>query len=82
MKEPASEPGCWQTVVAGVTANNHGGKTVSCPVSLRQVAPTILKSLGLHEEALDAVNLEGTQKLTRGDDDCGGDDEGDDDDDE
>jgi hypothetical protein len=30
---------------------------------LRQVAPTILKALGVHPKALDAVRLEGTKKL-------------------
>jgi hypothetical protein len=42
---------------------HRGGVTVDCPVSLRQVAPTILKALGLKPQALDAVRLEGTQKL-------------------
>jgi len=32
-------------------------------VSLRQVAPTILKALGLKPHALDAVRLEGTKRL-------------------
>ena len=41
----------------------HGGDTLSCPVSLRQVAPTILKALGLKPKSLDAVRLEGTKRL-------------------
>jgi hypothetical protein len=40
-----------------------GGVTLDCPVSLRQVAPTVLKALGLKPQALDAVRLEGTRKL-------------------
>jgi arylsulfatase A-like enzyme len=39
------------------------GVTLSCPVSLRQVAPTILAALGLKPKALDAVRLEGTKHL-------------------
>ncbi len=39
------------------------GVTLSCPVSLRQVAPTILKALGLKPKSLDAVRLEGTKNL-------------------
>ena len=46
-----------------VDPRRHGGFTLSCPVSLRQVAPTILKSLGLQPRALDAVRLEGTKPL-------------------
>ena len=41
----------------------HGGDTLSCTVSLRQVAPTILKALGLKPKSLDAVRLEGTKRL-------------------
>jgi hypothetical protein len=40
-----------------------GGVTIDCAVSLRQVAPTILKALGLKPQSLDAVRLEGTKKL-------------------
>ena len=40
-----------------------GALTLNCPVSLRQIAPTILKALGLKEKSLDAVRLEGTQRL-------------------
>ncbi len=47
-----------------------GGGTFTCPVSLRQVAPTILKALGLKEKLLDAVRLEGTKRLTD-QDECG-----------
>ena len=32
-------------------------------MSLRQVAPTILKALGLKPKSLDAVRLEGTKNL-------------------
>jgi hypothetical protein len=39
------------------------GKTVFSPVETEQVAPTILKALGLDPEALDAVRIEGTQVL-------------------
>jgi Type I phosphodiesterase / nucleotide pyrophosphatase len=42
----------------------EGGRTFSCPVSLRQVAPTILNALGLKEKLLDAVRLEGTTRLS------------------
>jgi hypothetical protein len=31
------------------------------------VAPTVLRALGLKESLLDAVRLEGTQRLTNGD---------------
>ena len=54
------------THVPLVVVNPHGGGsgvTISCPVSLRQLAPTILKSLGLNPGSLDAVRLEGTKKL-------------------
>jgi hypothetical protein len=45
------------------------GFTLSCPVSLRQIAPTILNVLGLRERLLDAVRLEGTKRLSD-DDTC------------
>ena len=38
-------------------------KTVFIPVETLQVAPTVLKALGLDPNALDAVRLEGTQVL-------------------
>ncbi len=38
-------------------------KTVTAPVGTAQVAPTILKALGLDPEALDAVRIEGTPVL-------------------
>jgi type I phosphodiesterase/nucleotide pyrophosphatase len=38
-------------------------KTVTSPVETMQVAPTILKALGLNPSALDAVRAEGTQEL-------------------
>jgi hypothetical protein len=38
-------------------------KTVTSPVETMQVAPTILKALGLDPRALDGVRLEGTQPL-------------------
>jgi hypothetical protein len=50
--------------------------TIDAPVDLRQVAPTILKSLGLHPRDLDAVRIEGTKRLPNLDDD--GTDDGDD----
>ena len=50
-----------------VEPGRKGGRTLSCPVSLRQIAPTILRALGLKEDSLDAVRLEGTQRLTNGD---------------
>jgi predicted AlkP superfamily pyrophosphatase or phosphodiesterase len=46
-----------------VDPHHRGGVTIDCPVSLRQIAPTILKSLGLNPRSLDAVRLEGTKKL-------------------
>jgi hypothetical protein len=42
---------------------HEGGLTLSCPVSLRQIAPTILQALGLNARLLDAVRLEGTKRL-------------------
>jgi hypothetical protein len=46
-----------------VDPQHSGGGTIDCSVSLRQVAPTILKALGLKPQSLDAVRLEGTKKL-------------------
>jgi Type I phosphodiesterase / nucleotide pyrophosphatase len=51
-----------------VDPRNEGGFTLACPVSLRQIAPTILDALGLKEKLLDAVRLEGTKRLTDNDD--------------
>jgi arylsulfatase A-like enzyme len=48
--------------------------TVDRPVSLRQIAPTILHALGLHKRDLDAVRLERTRMLPGLDDDDDGDD--------
>jgi arylsulfatase A-like enzyme len=42
---------------------DFSAKTVSGPVETTQVAPTILKVLGLDPHKLDAVRLEGTQVL-------------------
>jgi arylsulfatase A-like enzyme len=39
-------------------------RTVSAPAATRQVAPTIVKALGLNPAALDAVRAEGTQVLS------------------
>jgi|tagenome__1003787_1003787.scaffolds.fasta_scaffold20982894_5 hypothetical protein len=46
-----------------VNPANQAGVSLNCPVSLRQVAPTILKALGLKPKLLDAVRLEGTKSL-------------------
>lgn len=43
--------------------------TVTKPADLRQVAPTILKALGLKPHDLDAVRLEHTHRLPKADDD-------------
>jgi len=53
------------THVPLVVVDPHGPRhiTINCPVSLRQIAPSILKSLGLNPESLDAVRLEGTKTL-------------------
>jgi len=51
-----------------IEPGRKGGRTLSCPVSLRQIAPTVLRALGLREDLLDAVRLEGTRRLTNGDD--------------
>ena len=39
-------------------------RTVSAAAETTQVAPTILKALGLNPKALDSVRLEGTSVLT------------------
>jgi hypothetical protein len=41
----------------------HGGTSVTKPVETTQIAPTILKLLGLNPKELEAVHLEGTQPL-------------------
>jgi hypothetical protein len=50
-----------------IEPGRKGGRTLECPVSLRQIAPTVLRALGLKEDLLDAVRLEGTARLTNGD---------------
>jgi arylsulfatase A-like enzyme len=50
-------------VVLLVTNPSFRGQTVSTPVTTMQVAPTILKALGLDPNALDAVQKEGTSVL-------------------
>jgi hypothetical protein len=52
-----------------VDPHHQGGFTINCPVSLRQIAPTILQALGLDPQSLEAVRLEGTKTLT-GDRSC------------
>ena len=42
---------------------HHDGQVVSSPVETTQIAPTILKLLGLNPRALDAVRIEHTQIL-------------------
>ena len=52
------------TNVIMLAANPHlAARTVSSPVTTTQVAPTIVKSLGLEPAALDAVRAEGTAVL-------------------
>jgi hypothetical protein len=41
------------------------GNTVTIPVTTMQIAPTILKALGLNPHALQAVQLEGTEVLPK-----------------
>jgi hypothetical protein len=43
----------------------RGGRTESSPVHTTQIAPTILKFLGLKPDALKSVRLEGTRPLPR-----------------
>jgi hypothetical protein len=50
-------------VVMLLTNPNFRPQTVSTPVTTMQVAPTILKALGLDPSALDAVRFEGTSDL-------------------
>jgi arylsulfatase A-like enzyme len=40
-----------------------GGTAVTAPVETTQIAPTILKLLGLDPDDLEAVRIEGTQPL-------------------
>jgi arylsulfatase A-like enzyme len=51
-----------------VHPSHHAG-IVHQPVSLKQIAPTILHALGLHKRDLDAVRLEKTRMLPGLDDD-------------
>jgi hypothetical protein len=46
-----------------VSNPDFDAKTITSPVETMQVAPTILKALGLNPSALDGVRLEGTQVL-------------------
>lgn len=48
-------------VISG--ANDHNGHTVDRPVETIQIAPTILKTLGLEPNQLQAVQIEGTKAL-------------------
>ncbi|MFC5502995.1 alkaline phosphatase family protein [Lysinimonas soli] len=48
-------------VVSGF--HSEHGKTVTAPVETTQIAPTILKLLGLNPKALQAVRIEGTRVL-------------------
>jgi hypothetical protein len=50
-------------VIALVSYPSFNPVTVTAPVETRQVAPTILKALGLNPNALQAVQSEGTQVL-------------------
>jgi hypothetical protein len=50
-------------VIMLVTNPSFSAQTVSTPVTTMQVAPTILKALGLDPSALDAVRKEGTAVL-------------------
>jgi hypothetical protein len=50
-------------VVLLVANPSFTAQTVSAPTATAQVAPTIVKALGLDPEALDAVKAEGTRVL-------------------
>jgi arylsulfatase A-like enzyme len=50
-------------VIMLVSNPKLGAKTVTSPVETTQVAPTILKALGLDANKLQAVQIEGTQVL-------------------
>ena len=43
-----------------------GGRTVNTAVETTQIAPTILRLLGLNPQALKSVQIEGTQGLQIG----------------
>jgi arylsulfatase A-like enzyme len=51
------------SVVMLVSNPHFSSKTVTSPVETIQIAPTILKALGLDPWKLDAVRKEGTQAL-------------------
>ena len=53
-------------IIAGPRVN---AGTVTRPVDLRQLAPTILKALGINAKELQAVRKEGTKRLPVADDD-------------
>jgi len=46
-----------------VNPGQRGGTTVRAPVSVRQIAPTVLSALGLNPRALQAVRIEHTRDL-------------------
>ena len=46
-----------------VLPGHHNGRVIGSPVETTQIAPTILKLLGLNPRALDAVRIEHTQVL-------------------
>ena len=48
-----------------VLPGHHNGRVIGSPVETTQIAPTILKLLGLNPRALDAVRIEHTQILPR-----------------
>ncbi|HEY2104628.1 MAG TPA: alkaline phosphatase family protein [Candidatus Binataceae bacterium] len=50
-------------VMALVSHPSFNSATITAPVETRQVAPTILRALGLNPNALVAVQIEGTQVL-------------------
>jgi hypothetical protein len=53
-------------VVTKVSAiGSRDGSAVSTPVFTKQIAPTILKLLGINPRELDAVRIEGTKVLSR-----------------
>jgi hypothetical protein len=55
--------GSWKYAITLVFNPTFKAKTVTSPVETMQVAPTILKALGLDPNALQAVKIEGTQVL-------------------
>jgi len=52
-------------LVVGSAASWSGGETVDRPVETTQIAPTILRLLGLNPNALQAVQMEHTAVLPR-----------------